>query len=144
MSRTSTYLNFTNETEQAFEFYRSVFGGEFVWGIHRMGEVPPSPDGPEIDVATANLIMHVDLEILGGHHLMGTDAPPSMGFSVNMGNNIYINLEPDTRSESDSLFAKLSEWGTVEMPLQDMFWWAYYGSLTDKFGVHWMVNYEAK
>jgi PhnB protein len=99
---------------------------------------------PGLSRTDANLIMHVDLEILGGHHLMGTDAPESMGFTVNMGNNIYINLEPDTRAEADSLFAKLSAGGTVEMPLQEMFWGAYYGSLTDKFGVHWMVNCEAK
>lgn len=88
--------------------------------------------------------MHIDLEILGGLHLMGTDAPESMGFTVNMGNNVYINLEPDTRTEADRLFARLSEGGKVEMPLQDMFWGAYYGSFRDQFGVQWMVNVEGK
>jgi PhnB protein len=122
MARTSTYLNFVNQTEEAFLFYKSVFGGEFVDGMHRMGEIPPSPDMPELDETAKNLIMHVDLEILGGHHLMGTDSPESLGFKIVMGNNVNINLEPDTRAETDALFAKLSAGGTIEMPLQEMFW----------------------
>jgi PhnB protein len=76
--------------------------------------------------------------------LMGTDAPESMGFKVNMGNNMYINLEPDTRAEAKRLFGDLSAGGKIEMDLQDMFWGAYFGSLTDKFGVQWMVNTESK
>ncbi len=71
---------------------------------------------------------------------MGTDAPKSMGFNVNVGNNVHINLEPDNKEEADRLFAALSKDGTVTMPLQDMFWGAYYGSCTDKYGVQWMVN----
>lgn len=88
--------------------------------------------------------MHVDLEILGGAHLMGTDAPASMGFDVNIGNNFYISLEPDTRAEADELFAKLGASGKITMALADMFWGGYYGSLTDKFGVQWMINVENK
>lgn len=105
MSSVSTYLNFSNNTEQAFEFYRSVFGGEFIGGIRRMGEAPANPDGPALSEEDKNLVMHVVLPILGGHKLMGTDAPASMGFKVNMGNNVYINLEPDSRAEADRLFA---------------------------------------
>jgi len=82
--------------------------------------------------------MHVALPILGGHLLMGTDAPESMGFRVNFGNNVYISLHPDTREETKRLFDSLSEGGKVEMELQDMFWGDYYGSLRDKFGVQWM------
>jgi PhnB protein len=96
---------------------------------------------PEAD---ANLVMHVALPILGGHVLMGSDAPESMGFTVNIGNNFYINLEPDTRAETDQLFAVLAEGGKVEMALQDMFWGAYWGCLTDRFGVKWMFNCVAK
>ena len=84
--------------------------------------------------------MHIELPILGGHVLMGTDAPESMGFQVRFGNNVYINLEPDTRAQADKLFAALAAGGKTEMPLQDMFWGAYFGSCTDKFGVQWMVN----
>ena len=88
--------------------------------------------------------MHVELPITGGHHLMGTDAPESMGFKVSFGNNIYINLEPDTREETKRLFDALLTGGTLTMELQDMFWGAYFGSCTDKYGVQWMFNCVAK
>lgn len=143
MARVSTYLNFPRTTEQAFEFYRSVFGGQFSAPIHRMGDAPADPSHPISD-ADKNLVMHVALPILGGHVLMGTDAPESMGFSLNPGNNVHINLEPDTRAETDKLFRALSEGGKVSMPLQEMFWGAYFGSLTDRFGIQWMFNCESK
>jgi PhnB protein len=75
---------------------------------------------------------------------MGTDAPESMGFHVREGNNVYINLEPDTRAETDRLFKGLSEGGTVEMELQEMFWGDYFGSCKDKFGVQWMFACSSK
>lgn len=140
MARVSTYLNFPRTTEEAFTFYQSVFGGEFVGGISRFGDIPPQEGTPQIAEEDKNLIMHVMLPILGGHMLMGTDAPESMGFSVTNGNNVYINLEPDTREETERLFEMLSQEGKVEMPLQDMFWGAYYGSCTDKYGIQWMFN----
>lgn len=144
MARVSTYLNFSRSTEQAFLFYRSVFGGDFSQPIHRFSEIPPAPGQPPLSAADRDLVMHVELPILGGHVLMGTDAPDSMGFHVRPGNNVYINLEPDTRSETDRLFKALAVDGTVEMPLQDMFWGAYFGSLTDRFGIQWMFNCTAK
>ena len=90
------------------------------------------------------LVMHIELPILGGHILMGTDSSESMGFHIDYGNNVYINLEPDTLEESKRLFDRLLEGGTVGMPLQKMFWGAHFGSLTDKYGVQWMVNCVAK
>jgi PhnB protein len=143
MSYTSTYLNFARETEAAFNFYRSVFGGEFEGGINRFSQVPADPKHP-IREEDKNLVMHVCLPILGGHKLMGTDAPESMGFKVNYGNNVYINLIPDTRAEADRLFAALSAGGKVEMPMQDMFWGDYFGSFRDKFGVQWMIACSQK
>jgi PhnB protein len=140
MARISTYLNFPGSTEQAFMFYRSVFGGEFNGPIHRFGEVPAAPDQPPLSEADSNLVMHVELPILGGHMLMGTDAPESMGFTVTHGNSVHINLEPDTRAETDILFNALSVDATIDMPLQEMFWGGYFGSLTDKFGIRWMFN----
>jgi PhnB protein len=88
MSRVSTYLNFVGNTEEAFNYYKSVFGGEFEGGISRMGQVPPEPGQPPLSEKDKNLVMHVALPILGGHMLMGTDAPESMGFHVNFGTGI--------------------------------------------------------
>jgi 3-oxoacyl-[acyl-carrier protein] reductase len=98
----------------------------------------------ELAPGDADLVMHVGLPILGGHVLMGTDAPESMGFRLVPGDNVRISLEPDTRAEAERLFAALSAGGTVRMPLADMFWGAYFGSLVDRFGVCWMVNCAAK
>lgn len=142
MAQTSTYLNFPDQTEAAFTFYKSVFGGEFVGGISRFRDMPPMPGMPPMREDVGNLVMHVELKILGGHRLLGTDAPASMGFSVIQGNNMYINLEPDTKEEAERLFNALSEGGTIEQPLADMFWGAYFGSFADKFGMRWMVNYS--
>lgn len=144
MAKVSTYLNFPNKTEEAFTFYQSVFGGEFIGGIMRFSDIPPSDEMPPLAEADKNLVMHIVLPILGGHQLMGTDAPESMGFRVNFGNNVYLNLEPDTRAETKRLFNALSEGGTVEQELQDMFWGDYYGSCKDKFGVQWMFNCAEK
>lgn len=144
MARVSTYLNFPRETEQAFEFYKLVFGTQYAGPIMRFGQVPSGPGQPPMADADQNLVMHVELPILGGHVLMGTDAPPSMGFTVTMGNNSFINLEPDTRAEADALFRALAVGGTVDMALQDMFWGGYFGSLTDRFGVKWMFNCAGK
>ena len=140
MARVSTYLNFPRSTEEAFLFYKSVFGTEFAGPVARFGDMPAQPDQPELPDADKDLVLHVALPILGGHVLMGTDAPESMGFTVKPGNNVYINLEPDTRAETDRLFEALSDGGKVEMALQEMFWGDYFGSLVDKFGICWMLN----
>jgi PhnB protein len=145
MSRVSTYLNFPRNTEEAFNFYKSVFGGEFSGGgIMRMGDVPPEDGVPPLAEEDKNLIMHIELPILDGHKLMGTDAPESMGFKLNFGNNSYITLDPDSLGEAKRIFYSLSEGGQIEMDLQKMFWDAYYGTFTDKFGVRWMINCTAK
>jgi len=144
MATVNTYLNFTRNTEEAFNFYKSVFGGEFVGGISRFRDIPPGNGAPQIPEKDKDLVMHIALPILNGHVLMGTDAPESMGFKVNFGNNVYISLHPDTRTETNHLFKTLSTGGTVEMELQDMFWGDYYGSCKDKYGVQWMFNCNEK
>jgi len=145
MAKVSTYLNFRNQTEEAFNFYKSVFGGEFTDnGFMRFGDVPPQEGMPPMPDTDKNLIMHVELPILGGYLLMGSDAPESMGFNLNSGNNVHIMLEPDSRTETKRLFDSLATGCTNEMPLQEMFWGAYYGSLTDKYGVQWMFNCASK
>ena len=141
MARVSTYLNFMGNTEDAFNFYRSVFGTDFVEpGIHRLGDVTPDPSMPELSAADRNLVMHVELPILAGHALMATDMVESMGHQLVRGNNVTINLEPDTRAETDRLFALLSDGATDCAPMTDMFWGAYWGSCCDRFGVRWMFN----
>ncbi len=143
MARTNTYLNFPRNTEEVFNFYKSIFGGEFI-RIARFSDIPPQDGMPPMPDADKNLVMHIELPIVGGHVLMGTDAPESMGFNVNFGNNMHISLEPDTRAETKKLFEALAAGGKITMELQDMFWGAYYGSCTDKYGVQWMVNCVAK
>lgn len=140
MARTSTYLNFMGKTEAAFTFYKSVFKTEFSAPLQRMSSVPAAPDMPALSESEKNAVLHVALPILGGHVLMGTDALESMGHSVSIGNNMSLNLEPDTRAEADRLFDALSAGGKITTPLQDMFWGGYFGTCEDKFGVQWMVN----
>ena len=130
------YLNFPGTTEEAFNFYKSVFGGEFAM-LQRFSD---TPEGDKVPADVKDKIMHVALPI-GGNVLMATDAVESMGFSLTPGNNMYICISPESKEEADRIFNGLAEGGKVSMPLQDMFWGAYYGDLTDKFGVRWMVNY---
>lgn len=131
------YLNFAGNTEEAFNFYKSVFGGEFL-NVNRFGENPDE----NIPENLKDQIMHITLPI-GDSYLMGTDAPEEMGFKLNFGNNTYIMISPDSREQSKEIFDKLAEGGTIEMPLEDMFWGDYYGSLKDKYGVQWMINYNS-
>ena len=145
MARTSTYLNFNRNTEEAFNLYKSIFGSEFGGnGIARFGDYPPPEGAPQLAEEDKKLVMHIELPITGGHVLMATDAPESMGFKVNAGNNVYIMLEPDTRVETKRLYDALAEGGIVEQELQEMFWGDYYGACKDKFGVEWMFNCSEK
>lgn len=138
-ARVCSYVNFPGNTEEAFNFYRSIFKTEFVNGIQRLGEVPGQEN---LSDDVKKMVLHVELPLVGGHILMGTDAPKEMGFTLTQGNNMHISVEPATREEATRLFNELSEGGNVTMPLQDMFFGAYYGSLTDKFGINWMINHQ--
>ncbi len=140
MATFNPYLNFSGNTEEAFNFYKSVFGGEFTM-VMRFRDVPDSENMP---AEVLDKIMHISLPIGKGNILMGTDALESMGQKLVQGNNHYFMLTADSREEADDLFARLSVNGIVETPLQDMFWGDYYGSFTDQFGIQWMINYEIK
>jgi PhnB protein len=144
MARTSTYLNFMGDTEAAFNFYKSVFGTEFASPISYMSGAPTAPDQPPLSAEEAGRVLNVQLPITGGHMLMGTDMLESMGHVLHEGNNVNIMVEPDTRAETERLFNALAEGGSASMPLQEMFWGDYFGSLTDKFGIHWMFNCTSK
>ncbi len=144
-TRVCTYLNFPGNTEEAFLFYKSVFKREFNGGgIQRFGDLPADANHPRVADSLKKMVLHVELPILGNHILMGTDAPKEMGFTVTSGNNMHISLEPETRAEAKRIFDELSAGGMISMPLQDMFWGAYFGSFSDKFGINWMVNCAAK
>ncbi len=138
MTKINTYLNFAGNTEEAFNFYKSVFGGEFS-SVVRFKDFPMK--GVKIPKGDENKIMHICLPI-GNDMLMATDAPESMGFKVNFGNNSYISIHPDSKEEADRIFKALSAGGKVEMPIADQPWGDYFGSFKDKFGVLWMVNYS--
>ena len=141
MARVSTYLNFMGRTEEAFTFYAGVFGTAFEGEIARIGDGPGDESSPPLSDAEKNLVMHVALPTLGGHMLMGTDMIESMGHVLVEGNNVLLNLEPDSREEADRLYNALAEGGSDCSGMSDMFWGAYWGSLKDRFGIHWMVHY---
>jgi PhnB protein len=137
MATLNPYLNFLGNTEEAFNFYKSVFGGEFT-NLTRFKE---TPEASKMTPEDANKLMHVSLPIGKGNTLMGTDALESMGHKLTFGNNTQLSLEADSKEEAAKLFNGLSAGGKTEVPLSDMFWGAYFGMFTDKYGVKWMVNY---
>jgi PhnB protein len=140
----STYLNFPRETAPAVEFYREVFGSEFVTQPMRFRDLPAGDGAPSIAEEDLDLIINVQLPITGGHVLMGSDAPPSLGFTCTRGNASHISLHVDSRQEADRLFTALAEGGKVGMPMAEQFWGDYWGSLTDRFGVQWMVSHSSR
>ena len=140
MSKVSIYLNFAGNTEEAFNFYKSVFNTEFVSPIMKMKDAPPQPGMPPLSEKDANAVMHVSLPILAGTIIMGTDVLESMGHKLTIGNNTTISLEPDSREETDSLFKQLSEGASDVAPMTDQFW-GYWGCCLDRFGVRWMFNF---
>ena len=140
MARVTTYLNFMGDTEEAFEHYRSVFGTDYSMPMMRLGDAPPQPGMPPLSEADQRLVMHAELPILAGHVLMATDMVASMGHELVVGNNTTINLEPDSRAETERLYAALSDGGSEASGLEDMFWGAYWGTCLDRFGVRWMFN----
>lgn len=137
MKVVNPYLNFNGNTEEAFNFYKSVFGGEF----RMLMRFKDTPEAGNIPANVQNQIMHVALPLGKDNVLMGTDAPESMGFNLTVGNNVYISIHTESREEADKLFNGLSAGGKVQMPMADMFWGDYYGDFADKFGVHWMISY---
>lgn len=140
MPTINPYLNFLGKTEEAFRFYQSVFGGEFT-RFCRIGEVRNIPGGYRMIESDKEKIMLVSLPIGNGNVLMGTDALESMGHILKMGNNFSISIQADCRAEAERLFQALAQGGRVIMPLGRAFWGDYFGMLTDRYGIQWMVNY---
>jgi PhnB protein len=137
--KVNPYLNFAGNAEEAFEFYRSIFGGEL--SVYRFKDFPA--EGFEIPKEAENQVMHISLPLGDDTVLMASDAPEGLGPPVEQGNNVHVSLHPDSREEADRIFNALADGGEVTMPLGDQVWGDYYGSLRDRFGIHWMVNYHA-
>lgn len=138
MKAVNPYLNFNGNTEEVFDFYKSVFGGEFAM-VMRYGEVQ---EGSEMPSGAEDKIMHIALPLQNGSVLMGTDVLESMGHSLKEGNNYFICLSLDNKEEGDELFAALAAGGKIDIPYQKQFWGAFHGQLTDKFGIQWMLDFD--
>ncbi|WP_214226151.1 VOC family protein [Pedobacter sp. B4-66] len=139
MATTNTYLNFNGDCEAAFNFYKSIFGGEFNY-IGRFGEMPET-EGYTVPETDKGKVMHVSLPI-GSSILMGSDCGGEWAPSFVQGNNFAVSISADSKDEADRIFSALSADGKVTMPLANTFWGDYFGMLTDKFGVNWMMSYN--
>ncbi|MEO6612881.1 MAG: VOC family protein [Chitinophagaceae bacterium] len=137
MAVINPYLNFPGTTEEAFNFYKSVFGGEFVM-VQRFGD---TPEGDKVPAELKNKIMHIAMPI-GGNIIMATDAIESMGHKVTTGTNFHLSISAGSQAEADKIFAGLSAGGKVTVPLAKASWGAYFGMCTDKFGIQWMVSHD--
>jgi PhnB protein len=138
MATVNPYLNFNGNTEEAFNFYKSVFGGEFIT-VQRFKDTPEADKIPEAD---RDKIMHIALPIGKGTILMATDALESMGHPLTVGNNFYMSVNANSEKEADKIFKALSAGGRITIPIEKAFWGAYFGMFTDKFGIQWMINYD--
>jgi PhnB protein len=139
MAKVSIYLNFQGNTEEAFNFYKSVFKTEFVMPFMYLKDAPPNPNVPPLSEKDLNSVMHVSLPILGGTLIMGTDLLESRGHKLVLGNNVTINLEADSKEEADNLYNALSQGATECAPMRQEFW-GYWGCCLDRFGIRWMFN----
>jgi PhnB protein len=133
------YLNFAGNAEEAFNFYKDVFGGEFS-SLVRFRDMPM--EGVTIPEQDQDKLMHIGLPLGDDNLLMASDMLESLGHEFVPGTNVYVSVHPDSREEADRIFAGLSQGADIEMPIADQMWGDYYGSLRDKFGVGWMVNYS--
>ncbi|HEY9179011.1 MAG TPA: VOC family protein [Flavipsychrobacter sp.] len=140
MASINPYLTFNGNCEEAFNFYKSVFGGEFNY-LGRFNEMPPQ-EGKTMPEEESNRIMHISLPIGGGTALMGSDTGGEWAQGFTTGNNFSISINADSKEEADKIFNAISSGGQVTMPMADTFWGSYFGMCTDKFGIAWMMSYD--
>lgn len=140
MATVNAYLTFNGNCEEAFNFYKSVFGGEFTY----MGKFKdmPAMGGEEVSAEEADKIMHVSLPISQETTLMGSDSSDAYGKATVIGNNISLSVNADSKEEADRIFKGLAEGGKITMEMNNTFWGAYFGMLVDKFGINWMMNFD--
>ena len=140
MTTINVYLTFNGNCEEAFIFYKSVFGGEFPY-VGRYKEMPVEP-GKEMSASDAEKIMHISLQIGGDSILMGSDTGGEWASNFKPGNNFSISISADSKESADKIFNGLASGGMITMPLANTFWGDYFGMLTDKFGINWMMSYN--
>ena len=141
MTKVNAYLTFNGNCEEAFCFYKSVFGGEFQY-IGRYKDVPPT-DRQTFRLENDEKIMHVSLPISKETILMGCDSTDAFAQGIISGNNISLSIDTDSEEEANRLFKKLPVGGQIKMPMSQTFWGAYFGVLTDRFGINWLINCES-
>jgi len=140
MTSINPYLNFNGNTEEVFNFYRSAFGGEFLY-IGRYKDVPHA-DKASFKIQNDNKIMHVTLPISKETLLMGCDDPAGLEPANGLNTNISLSINTGSKEEADRLFNKLSIGGQIKMPMNQTFWGSYFGMFTDQFGINWMISFE--
>jgi PhnB protein len=141
MTTVNIYLTFNGNCEEAFNFYKSVFGGEYPY-IGRFRDMPPQEGAKQMSPEDGEKIMHVSLPISQETMLMGSDTGGEWAADFKQGNNFSISVNTGSRKEADRLFNALSAGGNVTMPMNSTFWGAYFGMLTDRFGINWMLNFD--
>jgi PhnB protein len=141
MASVNVYLNFYGNCEEAFTFYKSIFGGEYPY-IGRFKDMPPQEGMPAMPEEMGNRIMHVSLPISKETMIMGSDTGGEWAANYKQGNNFAISINASSKEEADRLFNGLSQGGQVTMPLNNTFWGDYFGMFTDKFGINWMMSYN--
>ncbi len=137
MKAFNPYLNFAGNTEEAFNFYKSIFGGEYAMVMR----YKDTPEGAKLSAEDAEKIMHIALPIGNGNVLMATDALESMGQKLNAGNNFSLSVHADSEEDSHRIFNALADGGKITVPIQMQFWGELFGQLKDKFGIQWMITY---
>lgn len=141
MTTVNVYLTFNGNCEAAFNFYKSVFGGEFAY-LGRFKDMPTMDGMPPVSDGDCEKIMHVSLPISKETILMGSDSGGEWGPKLQVGNNFSVSITADSKENADQLFTKLSEGGKITMPIGNTFWGSYFGSFSDKFGINWMVSFS--
>lgn len=140
MAMINPYLTFLGNCEEAFNYYKEVFGGEFTY-VGRFSEMPQDENGGGMSPEDGNKIMHISLPI-GSSTLMGSDTGGEWAAHTVIGNNITISINADNQAQADEFYAKLSDGGVASMPMNKTFWGDYFGMCTDKFKINWMISFN--
>lgn len=143
MATVNAYLTFNGNCEDAFNFYKSVFGGEFPY-VGRFKDMPPQNDHAAVPAIDGEKIMHISLPISNETSIMGSDTGGEWSNSFVVGNNFSISITAQSQAEADKLFNGLSAGGQVTIPMNKTFWGSYFGMFTDKFGINWMISFDDK